>query len=83
MRASILDLRRRMSGVLRALDRKEPVTILYRGKEKGTLYPAAARPGQPGLSREHPAFGLWKGRDDLKDVSGHVRRLRRGRGHAL
>ena len=35
MKASILDLRRRMSEVLKALERNEDVTILYRGKKKG------------------------------------------------
>ena len=34
MKASILDLRRRMKDVLLALDRNESVTIFYRGKEK-------------------------------------------------
>jgi hypothetical protein len=27
----------------------------------------------------HPAFGMWKDRTDMKDVSAFVRRLRRGR----
>lgn len=34
MKVSILDLRRRMKDVLRALDRNESVTIYYRGNEK-------------------------------------------------
>jgi hypothetical protein len=27
----------------------------------------------------HPAFGMWKDRADLKDVTAYVRQLRRGR----
>jgi len=82
MKASILDLRRRMSDVLKALERNEPVSILHRGKEKGVIYPTA--PSDSGLSVEqHPAFGMWKDRDDLKNVDQAVRTLRKGRGHAL
>jgi len=83
MKATILDLRRRMKDILRALDQNEPVTILYRGKQKGIIYPTrrAARPNAR-VSR-HPAFGMWKDRDDLADVRAAVRKLRAGRGHAL
>ena len=79
MQASILDLRRRMSGILRAMERQEPVTIMYRGRKKGVLVPAGARPLPRGTLRRHPAFGMWKDRKDLADVPGHVRALRRGR----
>jgi antitoxin (DNA-binding transcriptional repressor) of toxin-antitoxin stability system len=82
MKASILDLRRRMPDVLRALERNEPVTILHRGKTKGILLPAAgaskARPAS-----EHAAFGLWKDRPDMENVADVVHRLRRGRFDAL
>jgi len=59
MKASILDLRRRMSEVLRALENNEPVTILHRGREKGVIYPAV-RPGSTVPVAEHPAFGCGK-----------------------
>ena len=39
MEASIVDLRYKMNDVLKALDRHEKVTILYRGKPKGVLHP--------------------------------------------
>jgi len=82
MKASILDLRRRMGEVLKSLERNEPVSILHRGKEKGIIYPVT--PKDSGLSVEqHPAFGIWKDRDDLADVDQAVRTLRKGRGHAL
>lgn len=83
MKASVLDLRRRPREVLRALERNETVTLLYRGKEKGVIHPAGApRPGA-GRVAEHPAFGIWRDRADLVDVSSVVRNLRRGRTHAL
>ena len=83
MKASILDLRRRMAEVLRALERNEPVTILYRGKEKAVLYPANARKEQAGAVATHAAFGMWKGRDDMQDVDQVVRKLRKGRVDAV
>ena len=43
MKASILDLRRRMKDILLALDRNESVTIFYRGKEKAILSPSRQR----------------------------------------
>jgi len=80
MRASILDLRRRMSEILKALDRNESVTILHRGRERGILHPLRAR-SRKGLSLiKHEAFGMWKDRRDLQDVPAAVRRMRKGRG---
>ncbi len=39
MEASIVDLRYKMNDVLKALERNEKVTILYRGKPKGLIIP--------------------------------------------
>ena len=83
MRASILDLRRRMSEILKALDRNEPVTILCRGQRKGILYPARPPAGKRRPVAEHEAFGMWKDRSDLRDVDAVVRRMRKGRVHAV
>ena len=82
MKASILDLRRRMGDVLKSLERNEPVSIMYRGKEKGIIYPTRLKDG-PVSVEQHPAFGMWKDRDDLSDVDQAVRSLRKGRNHAL
>lgn len=83
MKASILDLRRQMSKVLKSLDHNEPVTILHRGKKKAVLYPANSAASQPGAINDHPAFGMWKKRTDLSDVGQYVRRLRKGRYDAV
>jgi hypothetical protein len=83
MEASILDLRRRMRDVLRALARMEPVTILYRGRKRGVIYPAGAEPGRVGKAKEHPGYAMWKGREDMKDVRQAVRDIRKGRAHAV
>jgi antitoxin (DNA-binding transcriptional repressor) of toxin-antitoxin stability system len=39
MKSSVVDLRYRMKDVLKAIDRGETVTVLYRGKEKARLTP--------------------------------------------
>ena len=77
MKASVVDLRYRMKDVLKALDRGETVTVLYRGKEKARLTPVAGEKKTSLVS--HAAFGMWKDRADLKNVPAYVRQVRRGR----
>ena len=85
MQATILDLRRRMPAVLRALDRNEQVVVLYRGKERAVLIPSSGHTKQKKRPRidTHAAFGMWADRKDDADVAAHVRQLRQGRNHAL
>ena len=83
MKASILDLRRRMSEVLKALERNEDVTILYRGKKKGILYSIRRNRHKNSSVSKHSAFGMWKDREDMRDVEQFVRSIRRGRSHAV
>ncbi len=78
MKASILDLRKRTSEVIKALDRNEKVRLFYRGKLKGVIIPAGATEKHPIKAGEHPAFGMWKDHPE-KDVPAMVRRLRKGR----
>ena len=83
MNATIVDLRYRMKDVLRAIDRGETVTVLYRGKEKARLMPlpaasSAMSPSAPSI-RNQPIFGLWKDREDLTDPAAWVRNLRQPR----
>jgi antitoxin (DNA-binding transcriptional repressor) of toxin-antitoxin stability system len=77
MNATIVDLRYRMKYVLRAIDRGETVTVLYRGKEKAKLMPIAPTPNQAALkTKDQPLFGLWKDREDLADPASYLRNLR-------
>ena len=76
MKASILDLRRRMKDILLALDRNESVTIFYRGKKKALLSPIRQRTKEP--VKDHEAFGMWRDRKDMADVDTYVRDLRKG-----
>ena len=81
MKASIVDLRRRMGEVLRALDRNESVKILYRGRERAIMIPSGTTHRKLGPISEHPSFGIWKDRKDMENIEAHIRRLTEGRFH--
>lgn len=55
MDASIVDLRYKTREILKALDRRETVNILYHGKLKATLTPTQG-PASLKLA-DHPFFG--------------------------
>ena len=56
MKASVVDLRYKMKDVLKALDRREKVTLIYHGKVKGTITPAECERQVPVAS--HPFFNM-------------------------
>ena len=77
MNATIVDLRYKMKTVLRAIDRGETVTVLYRGKERARLTPITPAPSSDApKTRDQPLFGLWKDRADIGDPASYVRQLR-------
>lgn len=77
MKASIVDLRYHMKDVLRAIDRGETVTVLYRGKEKAKLVPITKQEAKPKMRmKDHPFFGMWANREDMKDPAAYVRKMR-------
>jgi antitoxin (DNA-binding transcriptional repressor) of toxin-antitoxin stability system len=84
MKATFVDLRTKSAEIIRALLRKERVTVLYRGKPAAVMQPIDdPSDGTTASAKEHPAFGMWADRDDMVDVAAHVRRLRRSRFDAL
>jgi prevent-host-death family protein len=78
MKATVLDLRYRTKDVLKAVERGETVTVLYRGKEKAAVQPIPTKSRRTKISAD-AAFGMWKDRKDLRDVEGYVRKLRKSR----
>lgn len=78
MEATIVDLRYHMNDVLKALERRENVTVLYRGKVTGVIRPAAGTSVR-GM-RDHAFFGS---RPAEESVDMAMERLRGGRYHAL
>ncbi len=79
MKASIVDLRYKMSDILRALARNEKVTILYHGKIKGIISPPPLNAGAK--VRDHPIFGSL--RNDARPVDEIMNGLRGNRFDAL
>jgi len=73
MKASVVDLRYKMNDVLKALDRNEEVTILYRGKEKGKILPSGNNPSVQKVS-DHPFFGSQTNDEEsVDDVMNQIR----------
>jgi len=76
MKASVVDLRYKMNDVLKALDRNEEVTILYRGKEKGKILPSGQKASDLKV-QDHPFFGSQSDHEDT--VEEVMDQLRSGR----
>ena len=75
MEASIVNLRYKMKEVLKALERREIVHVLYRGKIKGTIIPKNQKVK---ISvKDHPLFGICK--DEKISVEEQMNILRGGR----
>ena len=80
MRASFVDFRKKSGAVIRALRRNEEITVLYRGEPVAVMKPITRKRTRAETSiQDDQAFGIWKDRQDMKDVKAYVRRLRRGR----
>jgi PHD/YefM family antitoxin component YafN of YafNO toxin-antitoxin module len=75
MKATVVDLRYKMNDILKALDRNEKVTVLYRGKVKGVLVPAAQKKDM--RMTDHPFFGMYQ--ESKKSVLEELNDLRRAR----
>ena len=72
MKASVVDMRYKMTEVLDALDRSESVEILYHGKTKGVIQPVGLQPGK--RVKEHRFFGMRN--KDEQAVSVTMEKLR-------
>ncbi len=74
MQATIVDLRYHMNQVLKALERNETVSVLYRGKLKGVLSPATTTSAVK--VTEHSFFSCRKDAQSVEEV---MEQLRGGR----
>jgi hypothetical protein len=80
MKASVLDLRKKMKSIMTAIERKEKVILTHRGIEKGIIYPINSEPEGEYNLLEDPAFGMWA--KHKKSVRRTVKDLRKPR-HAV
>ena len=71
MKASVVDLRYRMSEVLKAIDRNEEVTILYHGKVKGVIKPNISRSRRQ--ISNHPFFNMCPSTKAIHEVMADLR----------
>jgi len=67
VKASALDLRYRMNEVLKALERRERVFLLYHGKVKGAIVPIGEKRNV--RTPDHPFFGMASGAEDSVTVT--------------
>jgi hypothetical protein len=77
MDATFVELRNKSAAIARALQRRECVNLYYRGKRIGTIRPVGASPANRMRVEDHPAFGMWADREDVRDVDGWLGRIRR------
>ncbi len=70
-------LRLRTSQVLKKVQRVGSLTVTFRGKPVAKLSalnePAGSEP------EKDPAIGMWADREDMKDVDGWLRKIRKPR----
>ena len=74
MKATIIDLRYKMNDVLKALDRKEDVSIFYHGKLKGIIKPSSK--GSSMRIKDHPFFNMSPATNSVEE---EMDKLRGGR----
>ena len=73
MQATIVDLRYHMKDVLKALNRNEEVTVLYRDKKIATITPLREKKKKACL-KKHPFFGMLK--EEKTSVDAYMEKLR-------
>ena len=77
MNATAKQLRFNTKSLLQSVARGEEVTITMRGKPVARLVTVNRRRKKKG--EDDTIFGMWRDRDDLRDVQSHVRNIRKGR----
>jgi len=79
MEASVLDLRKKMKKVMSAIDRRERVTLTYRGKRRAVIVPWTETGKKTVRTADLAAFGMWADREDMADPVAYVENLRKPR----
>ncbi len=74
METSAADLRYNFKDVMRAVERNEPVTVLYHGKPKAEIK-AIVRPSQKKVAA-HPFFGMSDAETSVEEEMLKLRGLR-------
>lgn len=77
MRASAKEMRTKSHEILEAVSRGEEVVITYRGKARARIIAYKKKRGSQ--DKAHALFGMWRDNPRVENVSGYIRRLRKGR----
>ena len=77
MEASVLDLRKKMSNVMSAIDRHERVTLTHRGRPRAIIIPITEK--KKVKVSDLQAFGMWADREDMSDPVAYTEKLREPR----
>lgn len=76
MKATAKDLRFHSKALLDTVSRGEEVLITYRGKPCAKLVPLAHEVNH----KKSDLFGMWEDYDEIDNVEGYLRMVRKGRG---
>ncbi len=68
------ELRLNASRILKKVQQIGSVTVTLRGKPVAKL--TALKQGQVVHAADHPAFGMWADREDMKDVHAWLKKIR-------
>lgn len=77
MYSSAKELRFQTKELLETVARGEEIIITFRGKPYAKLVPL--KNSKKETENSDKLFGIWKDRDDVKNVKRYVRELRKGR----
>jgi len=77
MKVSTTHLRCHLRSILEAVGRGESVLVTHRGKARAEIVPVASN--EVTAKTENPFVGIWRDREDMRNVPAYVRRIRQGR----
>ena len=64
---------------MRAIERNEVVEIFYHGTLKAILSPATTQKSKKIKIKNLPGIGMWKDREEMKDPTAYVQKIRKPR----
>lgn len=79
MNATSKDLRYKTKAILKAVAAGKRVVITNRGKPKAVIHSINSSADISDQAASNDVAGMWADHQDIKDIAGHVRKLRRAR----
>lgn len=77
MEISTKDLRSHTRELFSAIERGEEIILTYHGKPRARI--TGLQQDNNKIAKVHPAYGIWKEREDMSSPEKYVRDLRKGR----